>query len=713
MSGGENPIKIGNDGEKMLKEFLKLVGWNNLATNESFLCNNSKKHKISGSKSDKTNHNVDASFYYDNPLNHSDTDIVLCSAKHNQEAYSDKSKAYSHLRELAHSVECANNEYNYLSQFDSKTRTKVIKGLLFWVSSNTDEKQKGMISEISTALISEIEDNVTASTKLRGIVYDSIYLVDNQKVTFISSAIKTAQNSYPGCKINFLYPHTGLNNRSEDILTYGEILPIQYINGSIIPIVTENNGQITLSIFCDSNFNKDDLKRVIWLVHKISGLVSAVNIYFNNYDKTKDSSEENRIKQSFQNSTLTDRITVKRTQLFDFVTLKEEQGNVLMQYKNGSKQSETQISPATGIEDDLDRILPFGEMIKPVITSTILSDTDIKAFLIRKGIYVGDKDKQGTVPLMSTLLLSPNELNDLKFLLKRKEDRIKSVPRSCQLNDINTSTNTLNRVITPILNQYQAGRTISKHSSLIEQPTIKVTNDEVYIGFKVEKQNTTKDLLTGKQQNECGISLKISNGMITSRIDYTSRETYAHAIDFFKKLEAKLIEEEVVSNDFFSLKFSTFDNIGRINFFLRFLDIKGDLTFKKGKLEHITIKPDSTIEDKLPFDIESLKNKVKELSISGSELDSVHYFNDEYKKVLLMQRVKIKYEYNLGIETGRCIVDLDFKNAFNNSDIQAELQFNLEIQKNKNTRGRSLEKLQKDLTKKFNEIIQNVGISVL
>jgi hypothetical protein len=710
MSGGENPIRIGNDGEKMLREFLKLIGWNNLSTNESFLCTNGSKHKITGSKSDKTNHNVDASFYFDNPLNHAETDVVLCSSKHNQDAYSDKSKAYGHLKELAHSIECASDDYSYLSQFESKTRTKVVKGLLFWVSSNTEEKQKCMISEISTALINEVENNQSTSTKLRGIKYDSIYLVDNQKATFISSAIKSTQSIYPNSKVNFLYPHTGLNNRSEDILAYGEVMPVQYINGSIVPIVVEDNNQIILSVFCDSNFDKEYLKRIIWLVHKISGLVSAVNIYFNDYDKTRDFSDENRIKQSFQNSTLIDRILLKRTLLFDFVTLKEEQGNVVLQNKSAQKQSEKQVDLA-GIDNDLDRILPFGEMIKPVIASTALSETDIKAFLIRKGIYIGDKDKQGSVPLISTLLLAPNELNDLKFLLKSKEDRIKSVPRSCDLHNQNATNESLGKLITPLLSQYTIGKGISKQSTLIEQPTLRITKDEVYVGFKIEKQNTTKDLLTGKQHNECGISIKINNGKIISRIDYTSRETYGLSVDFFKKIETKLVEEEIVKDDFFSLKFNTFDNNGRINFFLRFLNIKEEFTFTNGKLEHITIKPDSSIDEDVPFDIESLKNKVNELSISGSELDSVHFFKDEYKKVLLMQRVKLKYDYSYGAESGKCVVDLDFKNAFSNSDVEAELQFYLEIQKGKNTRGRDLEKLHKDLTKKFNDVIQKIGTS--
>ena len=113
MAGGELAVKIGNDGEKMMKEFLALIGWNSLSQNETFDCNMGSKHKLSSSKSLKESHNVDAIFHYDSSLNHNETDVVFCSSKHNQEAYSEATKAYSHLKELANSLECAPKDFNF------------------------------------------------------------------------------------------------------------------------------------------------------------------------------------------------------------------------------------------------------------------------------------------------------------------------------------------------------------------------------------------------------------------------------------------------------------------------------------------------------------------------------------------------------------------------------------------------------------------------
>lgn len=216
MSGGELAVKTGNDGERMMKEFLKLIGWSNLSQNVTFLCSLGLKHKIKKSKSEKEDHNIDATFYYDSPLNHDDTDIILCSSKHNQERYTDSNKAYSYLKELAYSLECSLKDINFASKFENgEIKKKVFKGLLFWVSSNRDEHDYNMIGKISDGLINEDEEKTENTIgKLKGINFDSIYLVDNRKATFIYSAIKTAQINNPLAIVQFLYPHTGLNNKT-------------------------------------------------------------------------------------------------------------------------------------------------------------------------------------------------------------------------------------------------------------------------------------------------------------------------------------------------------------------------------------------------------------------------------------------------------------------------------------------------------------------
>ena len=559
-----------------------------------------------------------------------------------------------------------------------------------------------MAKAISSALIRDEEDE-KALPKLRGISYDSIYLVDNRKATFIFSSIKTAQSQYPGVRVKFLFPHTGLNNISEDLVLYGEILPIQYVNTSLLPVVIELGNLVKILIFCDDEFDTEYLKRVIWFAHKISGLASEIEIFFNNYDATRDEANANRIKSYFQASSLTAKIKIKSINYFNFVALKEDKTDTQLLYNNdGQRILEKKKLP---ISDDLDKILPFGEMIKPIIASTILSETDIKPFLIKKGVYIGHKEKQSTVPLLSTLLLSPRELNDLKYLLRSKEDRIKSVPRKTTLGENRLEINELANIVNDVIN---SSKDISppKNCTVFKKPEIKIDKDEIIVSFVLEKQNTTKDLITGKQHNNGSVSFKSTKDGMDGEINYTTPEVYTYANKIFKDIEKSLLHRKVIAEEFHSIKFNSFDNLKRINFFLNFMNMSGENIFKDASLQHIVVKPDSSSDEELPFDLESLKNKVNELAISGKELDSVHYFNDNYKKVLLMQRVKIKYDYTHGIEKGQCIVDLNFKNAFSTGDENAELHFDFDIIKSSTNKGKDLEKLEHQLKKSFKDIIQ-------
>ncbi|MDI9366330.1 MAG: hypothetical protein QM541_15335 [Flavobacterium sp.] len=702
---GEKSVLSGNDGEKMMREFLKLVGWNNISQNVQFECNLGKKHKSKSSKSDRTDHNIDGTFYYNSPLNHAETDVILCSSKHNQVEYANVSQAYNHLKDLANLLECAPKDYEFYNDFENDdNKKKVFKGLLFWVSSNPDEQTTSMIEKISKGLINDDDDEAISEGKLRGIAYDSIYLVDNAKASFILGAIKTSQALHPNSRIQFLFPHTGSNNRSEDLKGYGDIMPIQYINTSILPIVIDDGDKVSVLIFCDSIFDKDYLKRIIWLAHKISELVGGINIYFNNYDKTAHEETVNRVKQLFQNSPLTSKITIRRIQLFDFVTLKEEQIERQIESNRYGKLRNVDILNGLPIENDLDRILPFGEMIKPIIASSTLSDTDVKAFLIRKGIYIGSREKQNTVPLLATLLLSPEELNSLKYLLKVKEDRIKSVPRSTSLKNSISEIKDISETINKVVSQSKS-LVLPENCTFFKKPKIEILKNEIYIPFTLEKHNTTKDLITGKLHNEGSLIFSMSDNNLDAQINYTSRETYNYVIKLFKYFERALLDNNIITEEFYCIKFNSFSNTERIGFFLNFLSTQNETVFSEARLEQILVKPDSSLDEELPFDLESLKNKVNQLSITGQGLDTVHFFQDDYKKALLMQRVKIRYNFRISNVEGRCYVDLDFKNALSNGLNDAELVFNIEIIK-KGSEIKDWEKVTQKLKKAFETIIQ-------
>ena len=65
---GEISVFSGEEGQKLVTNFLKVIGWN-VAGHIQFECIFGEKHKTKdGNKNPRKTHNIDAIFQYDSPL---------------------------------------------------------------------------------------------------------------------------------------------------------------------------------------------------------------------------------------------------------------------------------------------------------------------------------------------------------------------------------------------------------------------------------------------------------------------------------------------------------------------------------------------------------------------------------------------------------------------------------------------------------------------
>lgn len=61
---------------------------------------------------------------------------------------------------------------------------------------------------------------------------------------------------------------------------------------------------------------------------------------------------------------------------------------------------------------DIDKFLPYGELIRGFANQSYLSKSDLKKSLRKRGIFFTNSEKETLVPCISTLLLSPAEFDD-------------------------------------------------------------------------------------------------------------------------------------------------------------------------------------------------------------------------------------------------------------------------------------------------------------
>lgn len=678
---GEDSVRSGRDGEKIANEILKLIGWESASCNINIDCAFPSRHK-SENKTQKGTHGLDILYSYDNPLYHDRRDVVIGSVKHYEKGYpkypgEKKADLTEFLKDLAINLDCAKESDDIVNLIGSSNLKTHYKGLLFCISS--------LDSELEYDFVEYVDDNIDFEKNN----FEEIFVVDNKRATFIVSCIKNAERYMPNASTKFIYQNTGKNMEKSQLLLSGGKLPIQLINSEIIPIVKEDKDKISCLIFCNNPYSKENASRLIWLSHKLCGLTNEIKIYLPNYDDNKQY-EINAVKQLFKDESFTTKISFHRFSKYDIVSLKETQNN---SYSSSSVLSSknAEIIHSNIISDDIDKILPFGDFLIPKLRTSILSEVNLKNFLFKKGIITLNKTKNDILPLFSCLLLSPEELDKLKKTYKEKEDKPKEIERKAKirLNDM-TLWEAFNTYF-PNLKEITES-SIPKNCNLLDNPKLERVEsnyNHLKISYKIEKENTNKDFLTGKTFHDAEIQIKYDKNTqdLVFLERHTSSETYKTNKTYYDNFQKSLKKNNFLLEDFKSIKFLDFDNNKRIQFLLSFLELQNSKVFKIKNitLESMKLKADKEATD-IPKDLESWIGKVSTLNLFGKQLNDTIYLSEEsYRKAVLCEKVKFNIVYNLLNRSGICNIEISFQGALRANDEYKDAELLISITPNNNS----------------------------
>ena len=702
---GEKSVLSGEDGQKITARLLKLCGWN-LSEHIDFPCLSGKKHKPPGNKGERQQHSVDGINTYSSPLNLAAKKLVMVSAKHHAESYpsASPSKIYRTIKELAQCLDCATYspqiQEDYLDGTDPD-RDAEFDGLLTFFSSDPAEK--------NTSFFFEKHDSISIPTDQ----FNSIYFIDNRRATFLFSAIKEAQEYSTNREFSFIYPDTGAQN-TEDISNSGKILPLELMCSDVLPILVEKDGSYHVLIFCNDLIEKQYLKRIIWLIHKLCGFAGKTVVYFPDYDPSRHNSMVNSVKQQFQESDYLNKIYLKKWDEFSFIKLKDDDAQHLDGARNFTPpnyQKVDEVSIEGKITDDYEKILPFGARIKPILDSSILGASDLKTFLKRKGIFIKHADKGLIIPLIANMILSPNELDYLKGLLVSKEEKTKATNKSAPFVG---KPEKLREVVYRISPGAVNLKGNCKHLST---PRFIAKGDDRYeLEINLERTNTTKDLISGKTRHEGRLTVLLENGKVNVKVEYTATETKKYLEDFASEINRRLRDEGCITQDIKGIKFRDFrSNLDRVDFLTGFKDIDASGIFFNGEVVNIRFKPDETLSA-IPDDLQPYLDKVRNLDINGSLLEELPHIGEEsYKNAILLSRIKIRFRFEIDDNKCECDATIGFPSTLNGKSVDdtTELVVSVEVLKSRNAqlvtpKGR----LQNRLSRSLDQVIQSKYFTV-
>lgn len=360
----------------------------------------------------------------------------------------------------------------------------------------------------------------------------------------------------------------------------------------------------------------------------------------------------------------------------------------------------------------MNNIIPQGDVLRQLLAKSSTSEANINSLLREKGVFLSVGDKNVSVPLLMKSIISPKDFFFLSEIQKKKEDTIKyrTISIKCSRDfdwpDIidNVDINKL------IVNNH----TYKPNYSVIGQPNFYYENDlnTAVLDYLIERENLLSDMYNSKTTHKGSIILnkrKISDNEIQVSIqhNFTTKETLEVNDILIGGLKKKLKDSSIINsnNDIITIRFNSFDNTNRIQFFYSFIqDFSIYMSFKS--ITDINLYFDENIESHK--DIKDFLNKLDNLKLNGRELqDHILVTNKEYYPKLIFATIKLKYSFDINGIKGITWVNIGFPDYIRSKNEFSEFQMSIEINLDKEFKKRGDEK---EVRKKVLDILEKIKV---
>ena len=500
---------------------------------------------------------------YNSPLKDDLNDIVYINANIDAQYLSD----YSNI--IKYNTHCVNTVRKSLIENNKIKPNNSIEYCVQFLLSLKESEQNQTIARLNNAY-------------KRGYLGDNIiyYAIDNKKADFLISSIITARKYRDGLTTKFLYPITDDNSQINKIGKRNTYMPPQYINSSILPIIKEDNNKISVLLFCSDPYSKDRLKKVIWLLIRLtSGLANEYKIYFTDYDNIQYNNEASEVIRSYNNNDLTNRIYIEKLNLCNCSDLQIVPLNMNTNIKDEDFDEITNKKKQLRIEPHLIDYLPYGDSLKPFLNSDAVKAEDLKIFLQNKGIYFRTASKTRIIQLMTSMLFSSLDIESLvEFVNVDKKTQESS---SAQYNLVDASKKLSQLLANKNINQDELQNGLKADIVSLEYIEPKNDSDGHIFKMHLEQKNPNKQALVSIARSIAIVTIKKNDNKIEFTKEYNSKIARVAAERVVKQFSEQLIKANEIEERCIEIKFSEFTNKERTNFLLSFTNIDSSNIFRK------------------------------------------------------------------------------------------------------------------------------------
>ena len=684
-------IEASNVKSTIIKHILSLCGWNKTNEDETVALYNEKTEQDEEFK-------VEYWSDYKSRLKDNEKDIIYVNSSLEAEYQQDIN---SQVKQNAFSVDLIRKKL--LNSEKIETANASEHSIQFFLSTKE--------SDLSRNLIDEITSYYKPNILNKEITY---YAIDNRKANFIISSIITAKAYRPDLAVKFLYPITEDTSSIEKIGKRDIYLPPQYINTSIIPIIKEDNSKISVLMFCSDGYNKERLKKLIWMLIKLtSGLANEYFIYFPDYsDNNKN--EANETIRSYKDDGLLNKLQIKSLRMCEVADLSivpiSNEDLIDEKYDEISNQKKKIV-----IQPHLREYLPYGDTIKPFLDSPAVLTPELKIFLSRKGIYFKTADKVKIIHLMTGLLFSPMEIESLVGLVEIKGKSLDDSRASYNLLQPNVTHNIQSEIYNAIPKEIAKDL---KAKVLSVEKKQEPNSNNFTIEVHLEQINPNKQAMVSSVFSVAKVTGTFNQQENKFELykEYNSKPARTVTDRIEKIISDNLIRNNIVEENVTKVLFSNFTNKERVNFLLSFTNIESSIVFTDYNVKAFKFMFDESIN--LPQEYADKIGKECVTHSKGKNLDGVTELQDEdFKKIILCEEIAVNYKFNFRGVYGNYYIILNFSDALKNKPIpNGVFKFNGKVYLNTANKAKvpnittleteikqEFRKLQKEKMKQFNK----------
>lgn len=308
---------------------------------------------------------------------------------------------------------------------------------------------------------------------------------------------------------------------------------------------------------------------------------------------------------------------------------------------------------------DINKFIPYGEALRGFANQKFISSAEVHRILKERGIFTFNNEKDYTVPILQTLLLTPKEFDKIRDAFSQKEDNEKKISREIKLNDGV-------QILIPEILSLDLTDFIKKQlpTCNLERPIRFSKVDEnpnhLKASFVLNRNDMNKSWYEQTNQFHGSVEFINGNGKGMIRITHTAPETKELAEQIVKEQVRKYKEKGVIQNTEQPKKilFSEFTNSTRFVFFYRLTTKLENENFTCDDIKDISIKPQD--DCLLPEEIKWMED-IKRILISGKSLDKKFFMKDEkYYKTLELWNIDAVYSFDYKGEKGTVTISLGF-----------------------------------------------------